>query len=34
MAKAFNFLKKRYPKSKMIVVAHGLEITRLNPQGN
>ena len=29
MAKAFNFLKKRYPKSKMIVVAHGLEITRL-----
>ena len=30
MAKAFNFLKKRYPKSKMIVVAHGLEITRLN----
>lgn len=31
MAKAFNFLKKRYPKSKMIVVAHGLEITRLKP---
>ena len=29
MAKAFNYLKKRYPKSKMIVVAHGLEITRL-----
>ena len=29
MAKAFNFLKKRFPKSKMIVVAHGLEITRL-----
>ena len=31
MAKSFNFLKKRYPKSKMIVVAHGLEITRLKP---
>jgi len=29
MAKSFNFLKKRYPKSRMIVVAHGLEITRL-----
>ena len=29
MAKAFNYIKKRYPKSKMIVVAHGLEITRL-----
>ena len=29
MAKPFNFLKKRFPKSKMIVVAHGLEITRI-----
>ncbi len=30
MAKPFKFLKKYFPKSKMIVVAHGLEITRLN----
>ena len=30
MAKPFIFLKKYFPKSKMIVVAHGLEITRLN----
>ena len=29
MAKPFKFIKKYYPKSKMIVVAHGLEITRL-----
>ena len=29
MANPFNFLKKRFPKSKMIVVAHGLEITRI-----
>lgn len=29
MAKPFNFLKKKYPLSKMIVVAHGLEVTRL-----
>ena len=29
MAKPFTFLKKRFPKSKMIVVAHGLEITRI-----
>lgn len=30
MAKPFKFLKKYFPKSKMIVVAHGLEITRLH----
>ena len=30
MAKPFKFLNKYFPKSKMIVVAHGLEITRLN----
>lgn len=29
MAKSFGFLKKYFPKSQMIVVAHGLEITRL-----
>jgi len=29
MAKPFKFLKKRFPRSRMIVVAHGLEITRL-----
>ena len=29
MAKPFKFLKKRFPESKMVVVAHGLEITRL-----
>ena len=29
MAKPFKFIKRYYPKSKMIVVAHGLEITRL-----
>ena len=29
MAKSYSYLKKKYPQSKMIVVAHGLEVTRL-----
>ena len=29
MAKSYSYLKKKYPLSKMIVVAHGLEVTRL-----
>ena len=29
MAKSYIYLKKKYPQSKMIVVAHGLEVTRL-----